>query len=190
MWPRIAVGDWRDRELAARSGEPVPAAGHDGHMAERDRDESGRPRSTRPRDALGRPLPHGSNDGVPGIPDDLELPPTESLAYAQDLLNRGLAFHAHEVLEAAWKNGLHDERPLWQGLAQLTVGITHAQRGNLDGAAALLRRGSGRLGALQHPVPYGVNVDGLIGWAAELIDDLASRAEISPLRLRPALTKP
>ena len=29
-------------------------------MAERDRDESGRPRSTRPRDALGRPLPPGS----------------------------------------------------------------------------------------------------------------------------------
>src|SRR6185369_9941570 len=109
---------------------------------ERDRDESGRPRSTRPRDALGRPLPPGS-DGVPRIPDDLDLPPAASLAYAQDLLNRGLAFSAHEVLEAAWKNGPDDERPLWQGLAQLAVGITHAQRGNLDGAATLLQRGSG-----------------------------------------------
>jgi hypothetical protein len=159
-------------------------------MAERDRDESGKPRNTRPRDALGRPLPQGSDDGVPRIPDDLELPPTESLAYAQDLLNRGLAFNAHEVLEAAWKNGPDEERPLWQGLAQLAVGITHAQRGNLDGATALLRRGSGRLGKVHHPVPYGMNVDGLIGWAAVLIDDLASRAEISPPRLRPALTKP
>ena len=159
-------------------------------MAERDRDESGRPRNTRPRDALGRPLPPGSDDGVPRIPDDLELPPTESLAYAQDLLHRGLAFNAHEVLEAAWKNGPPEERPLWQGLAQLTVGITHAQRGNLDGATALLRRGSDRLSNVHHPVPYGVNLDGLIGWATALIDDLTSRAEISSPRLRPALRKP
>src|SRR6185312_15550274 len=80
---------------------------HDGHMAERDRDESGRPRSTRPRDALGRPLRQGS-EGVARIPDDLALPPAETLAYAQDLLDRGLAFNAHEVLEAAWKNGPDD----------------------------------------------------------------------------------
>lgn len=159
-------------------------------MAERDRDESGRPRNTRPRDALGRPLPQGSNDGVPGIPDDLELPPTESLAYAQDLLNSGLAFHAHEVLEAAWKNGPHDERPLWQGLAQLVVGITHVQRGNRDGATTLLRRGTDRLGEVEHPAPHFVDVDGLVRWAAALVDDLAACAKVSPPRLRPALTKP
>jgi hypothetical protein len=158
-------------------------------MADRERNESGRPRSTRPRDALGRPLPPGS-DGVPRIPDDLDLPPSASLAYAQDLLNRGLAFNAHEVLEAAWKNGPADERPLWQGLAQLAVGITHAQRGNLEGATALLRRGSARLGMVDHPAPYAVNVEGLIGWAAALADDLAAHAEISPARLHPALTKP
>src|SRR6185503_2637680 len=96
-------------------------------------DESGRPRSTRPRDALGRPLRQGS-EGVARIPDDLALPPAETLAYAQDLLDRGLAFNAHEVLEAAWKNGPDDERMLWQGLAQLAVGITHIQRGNVKGA--------------------------------------------------------
>jgi len=158
-------------------------------MAERDRDESGRPRNTRPRDALGRLLPPGS-EGAPRIPDDLELPPTQSLAYAQDLLNRGLAFTAHEVLEAAWKNGPNDERPLWQGLAQLAVGITHFQRGNLDGATTLLQRGSVRLGKVNHPAPYWVDVEGLVGWAAALVDDLAARTEISPPRLRPALTKP
>jgi hypothetical protein len=107
-------------------------------MAERDRDDAGRPRSTRPRDALGRPLPQGSQ-GVPRIPDDLELSPAETLAYAQDLLDRGLAFNAHEVLEAAWKNGPDDEKPLWQGLAQLVVGITHVQRGNVNGAIARRR---------------------------------------------------
>jgi len=102
---------------------------------ERDRDESGRPRSTRPRDALGRPLPQGS-DGIPRIPDDLELPPAETLGYAQDLLDRGLAFNAHEVLEAAWKNGPDDEKTLWQALAQLAVGVTHIQRLNTTGGKA------------------------------------------------------
>lgn len=176
---RIGGRDWKTRHCY-RSNE---------HMAERDRDESGRPRNARPRDALGRLLPPGS-EGVPRIQDDLELSPSESLAYAQDLLNQGLAFSAHEVLEAAWKNGPDDERLLWQGLAQLAVGITHVQRGNRDGATTLLRRGSDRLGGVDHPAPHFVDVDGLVGWATALVDDLAACAEVSPPRLRPALTKP
>jgi uncharacterized protein len=155
-------------------------------MAERDRDESGRPRSTRPRDALGRPLPQGSQ-GVPRVPDDLELPPAETLAYAQDLLDRGLAFNAHEVLEAAWKNGPVDERVLWQGLAQLAVGITHIQRGNLKGAMTLLRRASARIAHDDRPAPHGIDVAGLVNYAGELIDDLDTGAEITPDRLRPRL---
>ena len=115
-------------------------------MVKRDRDESGRPRSARPRDALGRPLARGS-EGIPRIADDLELAPAETLAYAQELLDRGLAFNAHEVLEAAWKNSLPDERMLWQGLAQLAVGITHVQRGNVKGAMSLLRNASTPWGA-------------------------------------------
>jgi uncharacterized protein len=153
-------------------------------MAERDRDQSGRPRSSRARDALGRPLPPGSQ-GVPRIPDDLELPPAETLAYAQDLLNRGLAFNAHEVLEAAWKNGPDEEQMLWQGLAQLAVGITHVQRGNAKGAIALLRRASARLA--KDPAPYGIDSAGLIGYADALVDALAAGAEITPERLRPRL---
>lgn len=123
-------------------------------MTERDRDESGRPRSARPRDALGRPLPPGSQ-GVPRIPDDLVLAPAETLAYAQELLDRGLAFNAHEVLEAAWKNGPAEEQALWQGLTQLAVGITHAQRGNVKGATTLLSRAApiwrGRIGRRRTP---------------------------------------
>ena len=113
-------------------------------MVHRDRDESGRPRSARPRDALGRPLRQGS-EGIPRIPDDLRLSPAETLVYAQDLLDRGLAFNAHEVLEAAWKSGPAEERGLWQGLAQLMVGITHVQRGNVKGAITVLRRAAAGL---------------------------------------------
>jgi hypothetical protein len=155
-------------------------------MVERDRDESGRPRSTRPRDALGRPLPQGS-DGVPRIPDDLELPPAETLAYAQDLLDRGLAFNAHEVLEAAWKNGPDDEKTLWQALAQLAVGVTHVQRGNVKGAITVLRRASAGLAYSDKPAPHAIDVAGLVDYAEGLKADLAANVAITPERLRPRL---
>jgi hypothetical protein len=153
-------------------------------MAERDRDESGRPRNTRPRDQLGRPLPRGSQ-GVARIPDDLDLRPDETLDYAQALLDQGLAFHAHEVLEAAWKNGPDEERMLWQGLAQLAVGITHVQRGNVKGAVSLLHSASARLSG--GPAPHGIDVAGLLIFVDALIDDLNAGTDITPQRLRPPL---
>jgi predicted metal-dependent hydrolase len=155
-------------------------------MAERDRDQSGRARSARPRDSLGRPLPYGS-EGVPRIPDDLELTPAETLAYAQDLLDQGHAFSAHEVLEAAWKNGPDDERMLWQGLAQLAVVITHVQRGNVKGATSLLRSASARLSQDDRTGRHGIDVVGLVDFADALIDDLTAGVEITPQRLRPRL---
>jgi hypothetical protein len=158
-------------------------------MAERDRDENGRPRNSRPRDALGRPLPPGS-PGVDRIPDDLHLPPAESLAYAQDLVDRGRAFHAHEVLEAAWKDGPTPEKPLWQGLAQLMVGLTHVQRGNTDGARALLRRAADKLVAVPPAPPHGIDVAGLIDFTAALMADLDAGNSIAPDRLRPRLVGP
>lgn len=154
-----------------------------GSDAERDRDDTGRPRNTRPRDALGRPLPYGST-GVPRIPDDLRLSPAQTLRYAQDLLDRGQAFGAHEVLESAWKDGPDEERALWQGLAQLAVGITHVQRGNRSGAASLLRRASGRLRLIDLPARYGIDVAGLIGRADALAGDLDAGRDIAPDLLR------
>lgn len=158
-------------------------------MVERARNQAGQPQNARPRDALGRLLPVGSV-GVPRIPDDLDLPPAESLSCAQELLNRGLAFNAHEVLEGAWKNGPDEEKALWQGLAQLAVGITHVQRGNLAGASTLLERGSRRLREVSVPAPHDVNVAGLLDWAAALVVALDARTEIVPQRLHPALTRP
>ncbi|MBS9534365.1 DUF309 domain-containing protein [Mycobacterium sp. M1] len=154
---------------------------------DRDRDAAGRARNARPRDRLGRPLPRGAQGDIETIPDDFELPPAKTLAYAQRLLDDGLAFSAHEVLEAAWKNGPDTERDLWQGLAQLAVGVTHIQRGNRTGAASLLRRGADHLARLDSPGPYGVDVPGLLQFAAELIDALNSGAEIAPQRLHPRL---
>lgn len=112
---------------------------------QRDRDAAGRARQARPRDALGRPLPYGAT-GVEPVPED-PLPPDETVAEARRLVAEGRPFSAHEVLEARWKDGPEAERDLWQGLAQVCVGLTHALRGNAVGARRLVDRGTGRLEA-------------------------------------------
>ena len=137
----------------------------------RDRDQAGRARNARPRDVLGRPLPRGA-DGEPTMPADLALAPAESLALAQRLLDEGRAFHAHEVLEAAWKAAPAAERELWRGLAQIAVGLTHAQRGNATGAAALLRRGGLRVAEYAGRAPYGIDAAQAARQAASLADQI------------------
>jgi hypothetical protein len=135
--------------------------------AARDRDPAGRARNARPRDALGRPLPRGA-EGDERIPDDLLLPPAEALSLAQDLLDAGRPFHAHEVLEASWKAAPAGERDLWQGLAQIAVGLTHARRGNARGAATLLRRGAQRVGGYAAMAPHGIDAAGISATATAL----------------------
>lgn len=101
-------------------------------------------RPVRGRDAAGRPVPHDAPEAVEPVPEEA-LPPYDALALARDLLARGRPFFAHDVLEAAWKAAPAAERLLWQGLAQVCVGLTHLQRGNPVGGARLLRRGADRL---------------------------------------------
>jgi hypothetical protein len=117
----------------------------------------------RQRDALGRLLP----SGVPGVPDVPSVPadPELVLAEAQRLLDAGLPFHAHEVLEAMWKACAPDERELWRGLTQLAVAVTHRGRGNEAGAGALLDRGAGALDGYVAGAPHGIDVAGLVAWA-------------------------
>ncbi len=137
-----------------------------GEGPRRDRDETGRARNARPRDGLGRPLPRDSG-GVERVPDDLVLPPADSLAEAQRLLDEGRPFHAHEVLEGTWKAAPPHERDLWQGLAQLAVGLTHLARGNATGGQRLLRRGAARIEPYADDPPYGVDVAGLLAFVNE-----------------------
>ncbi|MFF6788463.1 DUF309 domain-containing protein [Streptomyces filamentosus] len=143
----------------------------------RDRDAEGRARNARPRDGLGRPLPHGA-EGVPRQPEGVVRGPGGTVREAQRLLDAGMPFHAHEVFEDAWKSGPGGERELWQGLAQLAVGLTHAARGNATGGARLLRRGAGRIDgyAAGGGEAYGIDVAGLVGWAGELADRVEAGA--------------
>jgi hypothetical protein len=144
---------------------------------ERDRDPAGRARSARPRDGLGRPLPRDAAESVERVPDDLVLPPRESLAEAQRLLDAGRPFHAHEVLEGTWKAAPEHERDLWQGLAQLAVGLTHRARGNALGAARLLERGADRVAAYSDDPPYGIDVAGLVANARRIAAEPVSGGE-------------
>lgn len=158
-------------------------------MTDRDRDAEGRAQNQRPRDAYGRPLPYGSPDGAPRIPEDAEYSPTEGLAFAQELLDQGYAFTAHEVLEAVWKSAVPEERELWQGLAQVAVGLTHVQRGNLTGATRLLRRGADRVAdyvAEAGSAPYGVAVGEVVAHARQVATDVEAQqvTTVDPAQLR------
>ena len=157
-------------------------------MTTRDRDESGRPRNARPRDALGRPMPHDT-DGVERVPDDVALPPAESLAEAQRLIDAGRAFNAHEVLEGTWKAAPEPERELWRGLAQLAVGITHAQRGNTPGAVGLLQRAADRIEPYAANPPYNIAAGPLVTWARTLATQITTSGlpALTPADLIPRL---
>ncbi len=137
----------------------------------RDRGADGRPRNARPRDATGRPLPFGQ-PGIERIPDDLVLPPAETLSQAERYLAADQPFLAHELLEGAWKASPPDERDLWQGLAQVAVGLTHLQRGNARGAVTLLRRGADRIAPYAEAPRHDIDVAAVSARAR----DLASRA--------------
>jgi hypothetical protein len=150
------------------------------------------------------------------IPDELALAGPDAARLADELLRTGRPFHAHEVLEASWKSAAPDERDLWQGLAQVAVGLTHAHRGNARGAVTLLRRGADRVRAYRDAAeasapdaaevsaqdaaepsagggrPYGIDITAVLA----ACDDLAARIErrglagIPAADLRPGLLVP
>lgn len=123
----------------------------------------------RARDALGRPVPVDSPDAVEPVSEE-PLPPSEAVTAARALLAQGRAFSAHEVLEASWKAAPPEERDLWQGLAQVCVGLTHLQRGNPTGARTLLLRAAMRLEG--RPAAYGVDVPRVRQQALALAGDV------------------
>jgi hypothetical protein len=141
----------------------------------RDRDDEGRPRQARPRDELGRPLPYGAQ-GVEPVSEE-PLPPYETVETAMALLDGGRPFSAHEVFEARWKDAPDEERDLWQGLAQICVGLTHVARGNTVGAERLVERGSGRLEryAAGAGPTYGMDLGAFVADARAALDAAQSQ---------------
>jgi predicted metal-dependent hydrolase len=116
-------------------------------------------------------LPYGA-EGVEPISEE-PLPPAETLAYARRLLDEGRPFAAHEALEVRWKSCPDEERELWQGLAQLCVGLTHQARGNDVGASRLVERAAGRLEAYEQAAGpnYALDLASLIACARVRVQD-------------------
>jgi hypothetical protein len=91
------------------------------------------------------------------------------LANAQRMLDAERPFQAHEILEAGWKRAPEGERPLWRALAQLTVGVTHALRGNAPGAEAIAGRAAREFETWDaRTAPHDIDVEGLAASAREL----------------------
>ncbi len=112
--------------------------------------------NTRPRDALGRPLPWGAQ-GEQMVPEREFISSADAVTEAIDYLQRGLPFHAHEVLEQRWRCAPEDEREWWRVLAQAAAGVTQAARGNEVGAQRLQLRARASLADLAPPdIPAGL----------------------------------
>jgi predicted metal-dependent hydrolase len=121
-------------------------------------------------------------------PEGVVRLPSDTLDQAQRLVDEGKPFHAHEVLEDAWKSAPSGERALWKGLAQLAVGLTHAARGNHSGAVRLLRRAATAIDEFASDPPYHIDVAGLSMWAIQAADEIERNPSFLP-RI-PRLTKP
>lgn len=102
-------------------------------------------RVERPRDELGRPLPHGAKSRL-RLEDYAALDLEENHRLGLRHFNAGRFFPAHEAWESAWRQakGTEDEE-FFKGLSQLGAGYTHYLRKNAHGAHTLLRRGVSRL---------------------------------------------
>jgi hypothetical protein len=147
---------------------------------DRDRDASGRARSARPRDGLGRPLAYGTA-GVARQPEGVARTPEQTLEEAQLLFDAGRPFHAHEVFEDAWKTARDaPAASLWKALAQFAVGCTHRLRGNAVGAERLLLRAAAGLAPHVSTAPYDVNVAQLVSWAERPQDRVMPRLQTRP----------
>lgn len=148
---------------------------------ERDRDVSGRARSARPRDALGRPLPRDAAHGIADEPEPAS--DAEALDRGVALFNEGRFFEAHEMWEFGWHPAPEPERDFWQGLIQIAVGFTHFQRRNVHGAITLLERGAARLsgyGRVHSGVPVAEIASAALAAAEEIRRDGLDASPVPP----------
>lgn len=83
-----------------------------------------------------------------------------------DLFNGGEYYACHDVLEAIWMEANTLEKPFYQGILQIAVGLYHLGNHNWQGASILLGEGVNRLRPFE-PAYAGVDVERLVdcGWA-------------------------
>lgn len=82
------------------------------------------------------------------------------------LFNRGEYYACHDVLEAIWMEAATADKPFYQGILQIAVGLYHLGNLNWQGASILLGEGVNRLRPFE-PAYAGVDIERLVdcGWA-------------------------
>ncbi len=82
------------------------------------------------------------------------------------LFNQGNYYACHDVLEAIWMEASTLDKPFYQGILQIAVGLYHLGNHNWQGASILLGEGVNRLRAFE-PSYADVDVERLVdcGWA-------------------------
>lgn len=100
-------------------------------------------------------------------------PPSDgaSLKMGIEQFNRGEYYACHDTLEAIWMEAPTSEKPFFQGILQLAVGLYHLGNHNWRGAAILLGEGTRRLEPFE-PVYQDVNVTALLDCADEWLTRL------------------
>ncbi|PZU94270.1 MAG: DUF309 domain-containing protein [Leptolyngbya sp.] len=94
--------------------------------------------------------------------DSVNPRPMEGVA----LFNQGDYYACHDVLEAIWMEASTLEKPFYQGILQIAVGLYHLSNHNWRGASILLGEGVNRLRPFE-PTYGGIDVERLVdcGWA-------------------------
>jgi len=96
-------------------------------------------------------------DSARSVSDGLDPALTEGIAQ----FNRGDYYACHDTLEAIWMEAPPGERPFYQGMLQIAVGLYHLGNHNWQGAAILLGEGTRRLDPFE-PAYGGVAVAALV----------------------------
>lgn len=85
--------------------------------------------------------------------------------------NQGHYYDCHDTLEALWMIAPQVQKPFYQGILQISVGLYHLRNRNWRGAAILLGEGNNRLQAYE-PEYGGINVSLLVDQAYEWLEAL------------------
>jgi predicted metal-dependent hydrolase len=105
---------------------------------------------------------------TPNCPADCTDP---RLGEGIDLFNRGEYYACHDVLEAIWMEAETAEKPFYQGILQIAVGLYHLGNHNWQGASILLGEGVNRLRSFE-PSHRGIDIEQLVdcgwGWLSAL----------------------
>ncbi|MEO0457256.1 MAG: DUF309 domain-containing protein [Cyanobacteria bacterium P01_A01_bin.114] len=93
---------------------------------------------------------------IDSLPDDFWI--------GVEQFNQGDYYACHDTLEALWMDAIAPQKPFYQGILQIAVGLYHLGNQNWHGAAILLGEGSHRLAPFE-PAFGGIDVAGLVDQA-------------------------